>query len=80
MDFNSHMDTVVTVAVALVNVATPGRARGRDYRPPTGAELTDAVTTALRGTTRDGRRHTPLDAAAARRLAAEAPRLRAVFA
>jgi predicted RNA-binding Zn ribbon-like protein len=80
VDFNSHMDAVVTVAVELVNAATPGQARGRDYRPPTGAELTDAVAGVLHHTTRDGRRHTALDAAEAQRLAAEATRLRAVFA
>lgn len=73
------MDTVVTVAVELVNVATPGRSRGRDYDPPEGDALTAAVTATLRRTTRDGRRHTALDAAETRRLAAEAPRLRAVF-
>jgi predicted RNA-binding Zn ribbon-like protein len=80
VDFNSHMDAVVTVAVGLVNVATPGQARGRDYDPPAGAALTGAVAAVLRHTGRDGRRHTPLDAGETRRLAAEAARLRSVFA
>lgn len=74
------MDAVVAVAVDLVNVATPGRAHGRDYEPPRGADLADAVTAALLRTTRDGRRHTPLEAAESERLATEATRLRAVFA
>lgn len=74
------MDAVVTVAVELVNLATPGQARGRDYLPPRGDDLAAAVGAALRRTTRDGRRHTPLDAAGTARLAAEAMRLRTVFA
>ena len=38
MDFNSHTDTVVRVAVALVNLLTDGEERGRKYLPPAGAE------------------------------------------
>src|ERR1700729_1052073 len=47
------MDVVVTVAVHLVNALTPGQAHGRSFRPPGGADLVTAATTALRagGTT-----------------------------
>lgn len=48
MNFTSHVDAVVTVAVSLVNALTPGEARGRSYQPPTGAALAAAVTAALR--------------------------------
>ncbi len=39
MNFNSHTDTVVRMAVALVNLLTAGEERGRRYLPPAGAEL-----------------------------------------
>ncbi|HEY1643704.1 MAG TPA: CGNR zinc finger domain-containing protein [Streptosporangiaceae bacterium] len=48
MNFTSHMDAVVTVAVRLVNALTPGQAHGRPYEPPAGAALTAAVSAALR--------------------------------
>ncbi|MDF5757900.1 CGNR zinc finger domain-containing protein [Spongiactinospora sp. TRM90649] len=48
MNFNSHGDRVVAVAVGLVNVLTPGERRGRPYRAPQGAELCEAVTETLR--------------------------------
>lgn len=38
MNFNSHTDTVVRVAVALVNLLTPGEDRSRVYAAPAGAE------------------------------------------
>ena len=38
VNFNSHTDTVVRMAVALVNLLTEGEERGRTYRPPAGAE------------------------------------------
>jgi predicted RNA-binding Zn ribbon-like protein len=38
VNFNSHTDTVVGVAVALVNLLTDGEDRSRKYLPPTGAE------------------------------------------
>lgn len=75
MNFNSHMDAVVAVAVRLVNVASPGQMQGRDHTVPVGAELTDAVNTATR--TRRTRR--PLTDAEAAELAGHATRLRAVF-
>jgi predicted RNA-binding Zn ribbon-like protein len=42
------MDTVVTVAVHLVNALTPGEAHGRGFSPPVGADLVTAATAALR--------------------------------
>ncbi len=38
MNFNSHTDAVVVMAVALVNLLTPGEDRSREYLPPRGAE------------------------------------------
>lgn len=48
MDFNSHTDNVVRAAVALVNLLTPGSARGRTYQPPEDKERTTAVAETLR--------------------------------
>lgn len=75
MDFNSHMDAIVTVAVRLVNAATPGQKQGRDYPVPTGTDLTGAVNEAT------GVDQPPwvLSDSGARELAALAHRLRAVF-
>ena len=36
MNFNSHTDLVVGLAVSLVNTLTPGERRGRPYLPPEG--------------------------------------------
>ena len=41
------MDTVVAVAVELVNSLTPGDALGRPYQPPSGAKLSAAIASAL---------------------------------
>ena len=38
MNFNSHTDTVVRMAVALVNLLTPGEDRSRAYAPPAGED------------------------------------------
>jgi len=38
VNFNSHTDTVVRIAVALVNLLTEGEDRGRKYLPPDEAE------------------------------------------
>ena len=43
MNFNSHTDTVVRMAVALVNLLTPGEDRSRAYAPPAGAERAEAL-------------------------------------
>jgi predicted RNA-binding Zn ribbon-like protein len=57
------MDTVVTVAVELVNALTPGYARGRPYTPPGGGQLPALVTAALRAGLRCARDVTPDEAA-----------------
>ena len=49
MNFNSHTDVVVRVAVDLVNLLTPGEDRGRRSAPPEGDERTAAVGAVLRG-------------------------------
>jgi predicted RNA-binding Zn ribbon-like protein len=49
VNFDSHTDGVVTVAAQLVNVLTPGEARGRPYQPLAGPDLPAAVTAVLRG-------------------------------
>jgi hypothetical protein len=38
VNFNSHTDRVVDLAVRLVNALTPGERRGRPYAPPEGAD------------------------------------------
>ena len=43
------MDTVIRVAVELVNLLTPGEDRGRRYVPPEDGERTAAVGAVLRG-------------------------------
>lgn len=43
MDFNSHQDGVVRVAVDLVNATTPGHRRGRPFAEPRGADLVAAM-------------------------------------
>jgi len=43
VNFNSHTDTVVRMAVALVNLLTPGEDRSRAYEPPAGAERAAAL-------------------------------------
>ncbi|MGH3297054.1 MAG: CGNR zinc finger domain-containing protein [Trebonia sp.] len=43
MNFNSHTDTVVRMAVALVNLLTPGEDRSRPYEPPAGDERAAAL-------------------------------------
>lgn len=75
MNFNSHVDAVVAVAVSLVNLLTPGQSRGRDYQPPAGDAERGAVTTALRA----GQAARSVTAAEAAGLAATAARLRTVF-
>jgi predicted RNA-binding Zn ribbon-like protein len=47
VNFNSHTDAVIRVAVELVNLLTPGEDRGRPYRPPEGDERTAAVSAVL---------------------------------
>jgi predicted RNA-binding Zn ribbon-like protein len=76
VNFNSHVDAVVRVAVSLVNTLTPGEAHGRAYQPPGGDERPAAVTAALRTGLATAR---PVTIAEAADLAAAAVQLRAVF-
>ncbi|HET7012315.1 MAG TPA: CGNR zinc finger domain-containing protein [Streptosporangiaceae bacterium] len=76
MNFSSHMDIVVTVAVRLVNALTPGQAHGRSFDPPSEQELPAAVTEAMRPH-RPGMRDVTYDEAVEFREAALA--LREVF-
>ena len=48
MHFGSHLDDIVAVTAALVNVATPGERQGRPYAVPAGDELVERVQSALR--------------------------------
>ncbi len=43
MNFNSHTDLVVGIAVSLVNTLTPGERRGRPYLPPEGEARREAI-------------------------------------
>jgi len=76
VNFNSHIDAVVAVAVGLVNTLTAGEARGRGYLPPDGVRLASAVTTLLRAESPRTRDVTQREAAQLRATAAE---FRAVF-
>ncbi|HEX4829490.1 MAG TPA: CGNR zinc finger domain-containing protein [Trebonia sp.] len=76
MNFNSHADLVVRVAVALVNLLTAGEERGRPYQPPAGGDLVARLNAVFESA---GSR-TRVTPALARELAAVAAALRAVFA
>jgi predicted RNA-binding Zn ribbon-like protein len=76
VDFSSHVDAVVTVAVRLVNTLTPGEAHGRGYLPPDGDALAALATEALRAGRADTR---AVSAAEAAELADFAWALRLVF-
>ncbi len=76
MNFDSHVNTVIAVAVSLVNVLTPGESHGRDYQPPKGDKLRAAVTTSLRSGGSSAPEVSSQEAAA---LATVAAKLRAVF-
>ena len=73
VDFNSHTDVVVMVAVGLVNALTPGESRGRAFPPPD-----DLVAAATEGLSASAG-HRPITEAEAAELAEVAARLRAVF-
>jgi hypothetical protein len=47
VNFDSHVDGVVALSTALVNVATPGHRQGSPYAVPTGADLTRDLTEVL---------------------------------
>ncbi|MFF5244123.1 CGNR zinc finger domain-containing protein [Streptosporangium sp. NPDC000095] len=74
MDFNSHTDSIVRVAVGLVNELTPGERRGRDFSPP--RDLAPAATEGLRAGYPGHREVTEVEAG---ELAEIAARLRVVF-
>jgi predicted RNA-binding Zn ribbon-like protein len=74
VNFGSHLDAAITIAARLVNVLTPGQARGRDYTPP---EDTAAISRFLPPEDGVQPQVTPADAAG---LSALASHLRIVFA
>ena len=76
MNFTSHTDAVVAVAVELVNALTPGEAYGRPHEPPDDRALPAAVTEALSAGRSEVRRVSPGEAAGFRPVAAA---IRAVF-
>jgi predicted RNA-binding Zn ribbon-like protein len=76
VNFTSHLDAVVTVAVRLANALTPGEAHGRPYLTPDGPALTAAATAALRAGRPDTREVSAAEAAAFLDVAAS---IRAVF-
>src|SRR5260370_42697688 len=70
VNFTSHMDAVVTVAVRLVNALTPGEAHGPPDPPPDGAAPPPAGTAPPRAGRRATREASPREAAGARAGAA----------
>jgi len=76
VNFSSHLDRIISVAVSLVNTLTPGEARGRSYQPPAGDAACAPVTAALRTGQPPARQVTSAEATL---LADIAARLRAVF-
>lgn len=75
MKFDSHVERLLDVTVALVNLASPGEARGTAYAPPAGTDLVQAVGDA---TSTEDRRSRPT-AAEAEALLGVVPQARAVF-
>ena len=75
MNFNSHTDLVVGVAVALVNLLTDGEDRSRKYLPPEGDDRPEAISALFKSA--GGRR--PVTAAEANDFGRVAAELRAVF-
>src|SRR6202035_199050 len=74
--YSSHLDTIVMVAVGLVNALTAGEARGRCYLAPAGDDLPAAVTAVLRAANPGYGEVAAHDAAELRAAAAQ---FRAVF-
>ena len=75
VNFNSHTDLVVGVAVALVNLLTEGEDRSRKYLPPDGDERVEKITAVFKSA--GGRR--PVTLAEADDFGQVAADLRAVF-
>jgi predicted RNA-binding Zn ribbon-like protein len=73
--FDSHIERLLDVAVALVNLASPGEARGAAYEPPTGDGL---VTGVVEATSTPDRRSRPTAEQTAALLGV-VPRVRDVF-
>jgi predicted RNA-binding Zn ribbon-like protein len=78
VNFNSHTDLVVAMAVDLVNLLTAGERRGRAYQPPAGPDGLAQLDALLRAG--GGRGLTGPDPAVAADFATVAGALRAVFA
>jgi predicted RNA-binding Zn ribbon-like protein len=76
VNFNSHTDVVVKMAVALVNLLTPGEERSRQYLPPHGMERAAALNALFKSA---GSR-TDVTVAEAGEFAQVSADLRAVFA
>lgn len=74
--FDSHVFSVLTTAVALVNRLTDGYSGGSPVEAPVGADQVEATAAALGA---DGRPQPLVTAADARELAAVAERMRPVF-
>lgn len=47
MEFDSHTSGVVASAIASINAVAPGWAHGKQYHPPTGDELREALIAAV---------------------------------
>ena len=77
MNFNSHTDRVVAVAVSLVNTLTAGEACGHGYATPTGPDLRRAATAVLQAASP---RTPELSGTEAAQLSELAAKLRVVFA
>jgi predicted RNA-binding Zn ribbon-like protein len=77
VNFNSHTDRVVAVAVSLVNTLTAGEACGHSYDPPAGPDLRRAAAAVLRASSPRTPEPSGPEAAQLSELAAK---LRVVFA
>jgi len=75
VNFNSHTDLVVGVAVGLVNLLTEGEDRSRKYLPPEGDERAEKITALFRAA--GGRREVTVEEAEA--FGPVAAELREVF-
>ena len=77
MNFTSHYDAPVRLAVLLVNALSPGWARGRSLQPPVGEQEREAAAEALRSIDPE---LTAISAEEAGQLAGWSATMRAVFA
>jgi predicted RNA-binding Zn ribbon-like protein len=79
VNFNSHTDTVVRTAVALVNLLTPGEHRSRKYLPPEGAERAAALNALFNAQYKSAGRRSDVSQAAAEAFGPVAADLRVIF-